>query len=188
MTRKILVRHITHLTDARYFAAMGVDWMSIELNEDPKSFMLWHALRDWVEGVKLLAEVNTNDDEVLARVIIDARPDGLLVGSNVKMDIPSDIEIFKTGLAADDQANMIWSADAEEILSGHEALFFLKNGNHTDRCFLECEWTMALINNVMESGYEGGFCFYGGKEQVTGVRDYSEIDEMIERIKEEKAQ
>ena len=76
---QILVRNIKHLTDARYFAAMGVDWMSMELNSDPTSFMRWHTLRDWVEGVKLAAEIDAGDEMLLSKTIIDARPDGIIL-------------------------------------------------------------------------------------------------------------
>ena len=58
----ILIRNIKHLTDARYFAAMGVDWMSMPLTHDPQSFAMWHTLADWIEGVKLAAEIDVNDE------------------------------------------------------------------------------------------------------------------------------
>ena len=66
------------MTDARYFAAMGVDWMSIELNNDPASFMRWHTLKDWVSGVKMAAEIIVPDEMLIAKTIIDAKPDGIV--------------------------------------------------------------------------------------------------------------
>ena len=90
----ILVRNISHLTDARYFAAMGVDWMSMELNGDPTSFMKWHTLKNWVEGVKLVAEIDTTDEMLLAKTIIDAMPDGIIVSTIAPLDIPAEIQLF----------------------------------------------------------------------------------------------
>ena len=75
----ILVRNIHHLTDARYFAAMGVEWMSIKLSADPASFSKWHMLKDWVAGVKLAAEIQMEDEMLLAKTIIDAAPDGIII-------------------------------------------------------------------------------------------------------------
>ena len=87
------MRNIKHLTDARYFAAMGVDWMSMELNNDPTSFMKWHTLKDWVEGVQLAAEIGTPDEMLLAKTIIDARPDGIILTKRIGEEELSDVEL-----------------------------------------------------------------------------------------------
>jgi len=174
----ILVRKINHLTDARYFAAMGVDWISMELNTDPASFMRWHTLKDWVAGVKLAAEIDMNDEMVLAKTIIDARPDGMVVNKYIHEDLLSELEIFY-------EVNSF-----DEITTGNEATIILSFSDMTpvesilnipsDKIFLQATWTVDMLTNLRTNGYVGGICFLGGLEDQTGIRDYGEMDEMLE--------
>src|SRR6185369_13042182 len=90
----ILVRQIQHLTDARYFAAVGVDYMSLVLDDSQLSFDRWHAIRDWVSGVLLVAEPSNNSESLFAKIIIDAKPDGLLITPSRLPDVPAEIELF----------------------------------------------------------------------------------------------
>ena len=115
-SNQILVRNITHLTDARYFAAMGVDWMSMVLTKEQDTFARWHALRDWVAGVKLLAEVRSGVEDLLAKVIIDAKPDGLLLPKNLQMEIPNEVEIFEEGpVAANNRIQIIQYESIDDL-------------------------------------------------------------------------
>src|SRR5687767_4011691 len=90
----ILVRNIHHLTDARYFAAMEVDWISMELSVDPLSFSRWHTMRDWISGVKLAAELQEADESLVAKTIIDARPDGIISNSLEFIHLTGGIDLF----------------------------------------------------------------------------------------------
>jgi hypothetical protein len=175
----ILVRNITHLTDARYFAAMGVDWMSIELNNDPTYFMRWHTLKDWVSGVKLAAEIITPDEMLIAKTIIDARPDGMVLHQiEVPEGLPG-IQLFFAIVPGDDKVF-------------HEAYFSIYPYGSLNQeqlltldpqtTFIEAEWTVAMLDQLIQSGYTGGICFTGGEEDVTGVRDYEMMDELLERL------
>ena len=176
---QILVRNIKHLTDARYFAAMGVDWMSMELNNDPASFMKWHTLKDWVEGVNLAAEINTEDDMLLAKTIIDAKPEGIILTQLIGTEELSDIELFFDTHYIDRNKCPAGSfviihfddIEADSIL-----------GLSSFSTFLQHEWTPDLLEFLLAAGYEGGICFSGGEEDATGMRDYEEMDELLALI------
>lgn len=176
---QILVRNITHLTDARYFAAMGVDWMSIALDNDPTSFMRWHTLKDWVSGVKLAAELHLPDEMLLAKTIIEAKPDGLIffqsdvmeelppvqlffdVANHIDLDLPNgSIRIIPYGSVAKDQ---LLEMDPQAT-------------------YVQAEWTMDQLAHLLETGYRGGICMTGGEEDVTGVRNYELMDSLLEKL------
>ncbi len=71
---RIKVSDISSLTDARYCAGMGVQYLSICFDEsgntrlDPTSFL---AIRAWIEGVEWMGEFSGNDPGIL-REIADA--------------------------------------------------------------------------------------------------------------------
>jgi hypothetical protein len=178
---QILVRNIQHLTDARYFAAMGVDWMSIELNDDPASFMRWHTFKDWVEGVKLAAEIYTNDEMLLAKAVIDAKPQGMVFHQTGGSAGLPDMQLFFDVTAIDDHTEL--PECSIRIMTYHpliDMLSFLDLDPQTT--FLQAEWTPDMLSTLMEAGYKGGICFYGGEEDATGMRDYEGMDGLLERL------
>ena len=176
---QILVRNIKHLTDARYFAAMGVDWMSMELNNDPTSFMRWHTFKDWVEGVKLAAEIDAVDEMLLSKTIIDARPDGIILTQLIDLEGISDAELFfdtqyvNLDKCPNDSFNIIHfdEIEADQILELNPATTFLQH-----------DWTLDVLDKLLVLGYMGGICFTGGDEDATGMRDYELTDKLIERL------
>jgi len=57
---KVIAAHVANLTDARYFAAWGVDYMSYDLEEGSDTFIGQEAIKeiiDWVEGPKYLGHI-----------------------------------------------------------------------------------------------------------------------------------
>lgn len=174
----ILVRKISHLTDARYFAAMGVDWMSIHLTSDPDSLAFWHAIREWVEGVKLAAELDNWNEDWLARVVIDAQPDGIVFHRNSPLPQLEGIRLFLTSGSLDD---FIRPSQNSLISSYPDAGVWKKISDFPapDQFFLEADWTVEMMEELLAEGYNGGFCFRGGSEEEKGIRDYESMDELL---------
>jgi len=178
---QILVRNIQHLTDARYFAAMGVDWMSMELNGDPASFMRWHTFKDWVEGVKLAAEIYTNDEMLLAKAVIDAQPQGIVFHQPGGSAGLPDMQLFFDETACDDHTAL--PECSIRIMTYHplvDMLAFLDLDPQTT--FLQADWTPDMLGSLLDAGFKGGICFSGGDEDATGMRDYEMMDQLLERI------
>jgi hypothetical protein len=156
--------------------------MSLELDESQLSFDRWHAIRDWVEGVSLIAEPSNDSDSLLAKIIIDAKPNGLLITPSMIPDVPAEIEFFMIASSLiDPPAPLGTSLIVELPVELIEADFQLPETD--DAIFLQTEWTPLLIAKVLQYGYEGGFCFTGGKEEITGVRDYNVMDDMISLLR-----
>ncbi len=178
----ILVRYINNLADARYFAAMEVDWISMELSEDPLSFSKWHTLRDWISGVKLAAQLQNEDESLVAKTIIDAKPDGIISTNLEFVHLTGGVDLF---------------IQTEKLLPVHPSQLFAQIVpydplNVDDGVFgfvsspliyLEADWTIKLISGLKDKNYSGGFCFRPGSEDVVGVKDYSLMDEMIELLR-----
>ena len=177
----LMVRNITHLTDARYFAAMEVDWMSIHLNTMPSSFSEWHTMKDWIEGVKFAAEIPADDEMLLAKTIIDAKPDGIILNQLTFPDVPQSIQMF-------------YETDADDILNlAGEAFYIIPyqpdlliSGRilqlPPNKIFLQTSWSLYQLTQLLDAGYQGGICLMGGDEEATGVRDYGLMDDLIALI------
>lgn len=180
---QILVRKITHLTDARYFAAIGVDWLSIRLHSDPATFSFWHTLRDWVAGIRLAAEFDGEDEMVLSKIIIDAKPEGIIADHLDFVHLTGGLEMF---VAADEFSPLLRQNGIHIILPYEygktDPGSFINIPS--DQVFLESDWNEQSISEIKSSGYTGGFCFQSTPESKTGVKDYSEFDRMFEILQE----
>ncbi len=157
---------------------MGVDWMSIALTQDPNSFAVWHMLRDWIEGVKLAAEINSEDEMLLAKTIIDAMPDGIVLKHQVTTAVPDTIQLFHETDFMDRKiatSRACWILSYEnDSLAPDQILQF-----PPEKIFLQAFWTAGKLKELLEIGYDGGICFMGGEEDKTGVRDYERMDELL---------
>jgi len=61
LNRQVIAQNITNLTDARYFAAWGVDYLSFNMQDGSPYMILWEDIKeiiDWVEGPRSLIEAN----------------------------------------------------------------------------------------------------------------------------------
>ena len=174
----IFVRHITNLTDARYFAAMEVDWISMELSEEPESFSRWHTLRDWIEGVRLVAEPVHADEQLMSKIIIDALPDGLMVNDTEFIHMTAGIQLF---VLTDQVPAVSQDPLMIHILTLEEVKRATLKWNELPglQMFIEHDWTAESLQDVLSSGYKGGICLHGKEEIQTGLMDFSEMDELL---------
>jgi len=179
----ILVRNIHHLTDARYFAAMEVDWISLELSNDSISFSKWHAMRDWISGLKFAAELKEPDESLVAKTIIDARPDGIISDSLDFVHLTGGVDLFiLTEKLLPVSSNHLYAQiipydplNFDEGVLTFEAPALL---------YIEADWTTELISELKDINYSGGFCFRTVSEEIVGVKDYAAMDEMIALIRQ----
>lgn len=173
----ILIRNISHLTDARYFAAMGVDWMSMVLNNDAKSFAMWHTLTEWIAGVKFAAEIATGDEMLLAKAIIDAKPDGIVSHQNIRDVIPPTTQLFldmESSSGMEIVPNIFRIKSYNPNLSKEAVLIDDQGG-----IFLASAWSKSTLEDLLAKGYTGGICLFGGEEEGTGMRDYDLMDDLL---------
>lgn len=178
----IMIRDVSHLTDARYFAAMEVDWISITLSNDATSFSKWHGMREWISGVKLAAELSSEEESLVAKTIIDASPDGIITDNLDIIHLTGGIDLFVLTdklLPANDNFCQIISYGKRQTGKDIATL------NSRTNIFLAADWTPALITELKENNYTGGFCFHASGELATGMKDFSEMDEMLELIRRE---
>jgi hypothetical protein len=180
MNHAILIRGIQELTDARYYAAMGVDWLAIPVTADPRSFATWHALREWVEGPRFAVELDQFDDAVFAKTMIDLAPDGMVIDAQHHFPAYDAVQVFIHTHHLP-QSELHTTETPIVHLPAHEVDWITHVTPHA-HVLIETHWTPELIRKVLQHGYEGGFCFNAIAPLQTGLRDYGDMDEMLEMI------
>lgn len=80
---KLIALNINNLTDARYFAARGVEYLAFQfpnnLEEAPAVFKKIETILEWVEGVQILLHCNENNMRLITSENIPFNFDGFIV-------------------------------------------------------------------------------------------------------------
>ena len=173
MKRKIIAQNITNLTDARYFAAWGVDYLSFNITADSPFYIHWEKAKeiiDWVEGPQSLVESNAVefiegiDGHILSNIFsslpLNKEAFFRTPVSEVLRGIPSGKYIIQPTLA---EISRLVDLDSEKIMG----------------CEIYVDMTDLGIADI-EKLPEFGLVIQGGEEEKVGVKSFDELDVLYE--------
>lgn len=86
---KIKVSGINNLTDARYFAAKGVDFIGFDVNPESEQFVPLNTIKEimqWISGVRFVAECGAMDINAIIDTCNYLNIDSVEVHSGYNMD------------------------------------------------------------------------------------------------------
>ena len=204
---------IANLTDARYFAALGVDYLGFALEPGAIGHVgpeQVKGLREWVEGPALVGEFGHAPTEEIARQAAALRLDVVQVGPFGKTrdaaaatGLPVLHEIV---LGAD-----VGPAEAQRLIDGSArdtrafVLDFSRNGLHWDGLREEPTWVAwlaeacadyAVLLDVPAAPHQlaellatfspEGLQLTGGDEEAVGVKSFDELDEWFDVLRVEE--
>lgn len=211
---KILAGSITNLTDARYFAAMGVEWMGFNLNPGDETFMppvQVQAIKEWVEGPAILGEFNLQSAEEIDTIASDLELDGIQVGMFTSLDtlqeLDTDLPVIKEVVIekSTDRSGLSEILDAFAPYVQYFLLDLAKNdwtsedleeGDEINWAYIQelCDDYPILLHfgfdtetilEVMEDLEPSGLKVMGGDEEKVGYKSYDELDELLEALEED---
>jgi len=172
LKQKVIAQNIINLSDARYFAAWGVDFISFNTIPDSEYFISTtniQEIKDWVEGPQCLIEANALEFDELA--------DGVIL-SNIYSSLPIVKDTFYRigfedllkGLPDGKYISKITKEDIpklKDIDTQHLHLFF-------DIANLDIE-SIPLLADY-------GIVVQGGAEEKVGVKSYDELDDIYDML------
>lgn len=155
---------IRNLTDARYFAAMNVDWIGFDMSVDsPLSMEHILAFSEWVEGPRLLLDVRGRTTDEIASFLAEFEADALFVDNNVYLDMYNG----KVAKMSHDSADIVISTVPGSD-SADADLWWIVNSPHQLHALEKLpNCTIAVT---------------GGDEHKVGVKNYDELDEIFEKL------
>ena len=153
--RTIIARGITNLTDARYFAARGIEYLLFDLDEIPIKKI--EEIKEWVEGPELLLTFSESSLHLIEESIIKLEPAGLGVPNP---DLQKSIE----------------------HLSAYTKLFDMSKDevHFADTRFYQVD----KINDINSLDSEAGILISGSHESEVGVKSFDELDELLDYLEE----
>jgi len=175
LNRKVIAQNITNLTDARYFAAWGVDYISFNTIPDSPFFLTTEKLleiKEWVEGPQFLLETNALEMEEIA--------DGFIL-SNIYSSLPIVKESFFRITFEDIQKGLPPGKYISPIDSA--GINYLKQQASDELLGIDLYFDVSSLNIEEISQLENfGIVIQGGEEEKVGVKSFDDLDEIYELL------
>jgi phosphoribosylanthranilate isomerase len=188
LKKKIIGRSITNLTDARYFAAWGVDFIGFNADNlavDIKMQATIKEMIDWIEGPNYVAEISTLAvPDGFFDVFFNMGFQSIALGPFTNIDfLPTGIDIFKHIDIEQDQEfgkyeNVIIGKSEPGILNS-DYLDLLEDLSNYHNVFIDINKIENSIEELAQLPIEG-FSISGGEEEKVGLKSYDELDEIFE--------
>jgi phosphoribosylanthranilate isomerase len=202
---RIKASQVTNLTDARYFAARGVDWLGFNLDPGTENFIHPQnikAIKEWLEGPQIVGEFGIQDSSEMAAAIdflgLDIIQVGMfadtsslaLQGVTVIKEIVVEKDLdyydlrssFETASANVDifllnysKNNISW----ESISTKKNAL---KDLCDRFKIILSIDFELTHLNDILTSLPIYGLSLKGGEEEKVGFKSFDELDEILDAL------
>ena len=173
ISRKVIVQNITNLTDARYFAAWGVEYLSYNLNAaSPYAVSLEKIMeiKGWVEGPKTLIESGSVEFlEGIDGHILEEAFSSLPI--NKEAFFRTTLDNFIHGLPG---GNYIIKAQADNLDTINKLTSDQLLGHNL---FLDIT---ELDFDLLDQLPDHGLIIQGGEEEKVGVKSFDELDKLYD--------
>lgn len=208
---KIKVSSVANLTDARYFAARGVDWLGFDFHQGTSTALspvTALAIKEWVEGVGFIGEFNwTGADEIL-QVVQQVGLQGVEVGkftpTPILETLSDQLPVFREIVVEYDStvADCIESIESVEPFVYATILNFNKNGLDWNMLQQQGQFSAPVLQELcerfpiliamqlspealpvfIESVQPFGLVIEGGLEEKVGVKTFDDYDDWFDAL------
>lgn len=198
----VLAYDITNLTDARYFAAWGVDYIGFELAEGQPTQVadpLLLAIREWVEGPGILGSFQLESSEVITARANDLQLEAVLLPPFVSMEHLAALKNITTVLqrvSLVDTNDLVGFLEARKDLVGgfvlESALPWADLPVHVrdtvqemaarHKLFLGASLEIAELTQLRADCPTLGLALRGGEEEKVGYKSYDELDDVFDLL------
>jgi phosphoribosylanthranilate isomerase len=189
---KVKAGAVSSLSDARFFAGMGVDWLGFDVNPTSESFVnvdLYKSLVGWVSGPKRVIEIpKALDTDSIAKLISDYLPECIEVELSEIEKFNYDLPIFARAQLEDIHISKITSSIKYLVLETNADLFKyadeLKSLATQTSILVSISPNQQDIKKVLDELPIAGIALRGSKEVQTGIKDY-DYSELLESLETE---
>jgi len=186
---KVLATNVSNLTDARYFAAWGVDCLVFEGDPNGATYMQPPQMKEiveWVEGPEVGISyegisVPENAEEIAASI----EWQHLIIGPFIdRKDLPNAKNIYRKAnldfdFSEDEKVIVALEKGIKELSASEESK--LRELASSKELFLLGGFGADDLKVVEDLGVEG-IVLQGGEEEKVGYKSYDELDDILEEL------
>ncbi len=186
---KVIAAEVSNLTDARYFAAWGVDYMSYVIDESAAGFIGLDGIKeiiDWVEGpinLGYLSGLNipTNISDLYSQLQLKGlvcnpfivSKDILYLSPKVYREV-----VYQDDLEVTEELLIVKLSDTP-LSNAIDRLSTLARDNEV---YIDGVNTISDIELLLEKVNPTGIVLRGGEEEKVGFKSYDELDVLLEYL------
>lgn len=176
LNTKIIASEVCNLTDARYFAAWGVDYMAFDCDPESAHFVSEAALaeiRTWVEGPGILGIMSgaLDANELCRKLSLTGTlSKEVLTGPGLAHFREIDFE----DLDQSDLTKLIIKVEKPVQLD-----HLISRAAAFQDCYLDIEPTIPVVKDIIATG-NLGLVLKGGTEEKVGFKSYEHYDELYD--------
>ena len=191
---KVILSSVTNLSDARYAAGMGVNYVGFSINPADARYLTVEQAKNistWLSGVSIIGEVGsspTNEMEAYGlshfqtdnvSAIDDLREPILTLDINTtnSEQIISIIDKHSAGVDF-----FILNIEANQLSALHSQLEKLCA---THRIFISTEFDTKNLAFVLSNIKPAGIVLFGSNEEKPGLSSYDGIADILEQLEED---
>jgi phosphoribosylanthranilate isomerase len=192
---QVKVSSIANLSDARYCAGMGVDWLGFPLQEI--SLDRFTEIRNWLAGVQIVGEFTKASANQIKEMVATYQPDVIEIDSSVSLVAIQEIDVPKILRVNIDSDNLpaIFAAsapyvthfllvgDSPDSLTGMEASVEIWAAQYS--IILGLEIPDADLEEWVAQSSIQGIGLVAGQEDRPGFRDFTDLMTILEKLETE---
>ena len=192
---KVKISKVNNLTDARYFAAMGVDYLGFCCNTGTEMYCAPSRIKEiteWVSGPQFVLEFDgwqqeTDIADLLKTGIGQAVHFGAFATYSSTFGVPVFKDFILENIAESDFAGVefpvIRTEKSYQQLTNTE-IAKIKELVKQKNVFLDIHFETKQLSEIIENLLVYGLILRGGEEEKTGVKSYEELDSIFELLQD----
>jgi len=202
INKKIKGSHITNLTDARYFAAWGAEWLGFCVDTLSNNYMLPEKIieiKDWIDGCKITLEFGIQDFNEINALVEKIKPQAIEIPiQSYHKDFESlDTEIILRIDSIDSISSILINPNIyfliafselqltwDKIKVNTELLNLLKSLAVQVNLIVDLDFSKNNIKEIVEKIPFYAINLKGGEEEKVGLKSFDELDEILEVLEE----
>ncbi|SOE24155.1 phosphoribosylanthranilate isomerase [Spirosomataceae bacterium TFI 002] len=176
LKRKVLVKGINNLSDARYCAGMGVNFICFDLDPNNKNTLPFEKIKEiknWLVGISIGVDIS-NFEGTEKVDLKEIEPDFLIVNDNQVDWMGDEIPFFIENSNDKSSAGNVIVKDIDEN----------QYGSLTDKHYVENRWDENSISQLLLKDQPFGIVLQGGDESRPGFSDYGDLMEILELLED----
>jgi phosphoribosylanthranilate isomerase len=191
----VKVSAITNLSDARYCAGMGVDFLGFPLEQIPVE--KFTEIRNWLAGIQIVGEFSMHQADVIKAKVAEYQPDVLEIDTKVNLVAIQEIDIPKILRVNIDSDNLpaVFAAsapyvsqfllvgDSPQSLDGMEGSIEIWSAQYP--IILGLEIPESDLDEWIDQSSIKGIGLVAGDEDRPGFRDFTDLMNILEKLETE---
>jgi len=192
---QVKVSSIANLSDARYCAGMGVEWLGFPLQEI--TLERFTEIRNWLAGVQIVGEFTKATADQVREAVTTYQPDVIEVDSSVSLVAIQSIDVSKILRVNIDTDNLpaIFAAsapyvshfllvgDSADSLIGMEASIEIWAAQYP--IIVGLDIPESDLDEWVEQSSIQGIGLVAGEEDRPGFRDFTDLMTILEKLETE---